>query len=230
MPAKPDMTHSQANIWGLSGRPSLVIFDLDGTLVDSLEDLAASINFMRHQFSLQPLSTESVRQCIGKGARNLVARTLPEQSEEIDRALSLFLEHNGNNIAVHSRLYPGAMPLLTALKQAGIPLVVVSNKDTALSRHLLTTLKIADYFHEILGGDALPHCKPSPEPLLEAISRTGACADTTVMIGDSSNDFDAARAAGVRSIACTFGFGEPWEMERANLRICSFAELLPLPF
>lgn len=216
--------------WGIHDRPSLVIFDLDGTLVDSLEDLAASVNVMRGHWDLPPLSVESVRQCIGKGARNLVARTLPEQPEELDRAVTLFLDHNSANIAVHSRLYPGAVSLVTALRQAAIPLAVVSNKNTALSRQLLATLKIADYFHEILGGDALPQCKPSPEPLLEAIRRTGACADTAIMIGDSSNDFDAARAAGVYSIACTFGFGEPWEMERADLRINSFNDLLPLPF
>lgn len=230
MPTASDIRPAQTSAWGLSGQPTLVIFDLDGTLVDSLEDLAASVNFMRNQFGLQPLSTEAVRQCIGKGARNLVARTLPEQPEKIDPALSLFLEHNSNNIAVHSRLYPGSRPLLAALKQTGIPLAVVSNKNTALSRQLLSTLEIVGYFREILGGDALPQCKPSPEPLLAAINRTGARADTTVMIGDSSNDFDAARAAGVYSIACTFGFGEPWEMERADRRIDSFAELLPLPF
>lgn len=224
------MTGSQSKLWGLSCPPSLVIFDLDGTLVDSLEDLAASVNYMRGEFGLQPITSEAVRQCIGKGAHNLVTKTLPEYAEETDKALLIFLEHNGSNIAVHSKLYPGVMELLSTLQHANILLAVVSNKNTALCEQLLSVIGIADYFPVILGGDAVKSCKPAPDPLLEAISRTGASVGTTVMIGDSVNDFDAARAAGVRSIACMYGFGEPWEAERADARIDALDDLLPLPF
>lgn len=218
------------NPWGVVTAPSLVMFDLDGTLVDSLADLAASVNFMRSSFGLPPLATETVRQCIGKGARNLVSRTLPERADDLDRGLDLFLEHNGANIAVHSRLYPGVLPLLAALRDAGAFLAVVSNKPTVLCRQLLDVLEVADWFGTVLGGDAVAQCKPWPDPLLLAMEQAGAAAPATVMIGDSSNDFDAARAAGVRSIACTFGFGEPWEMELADSRVDSLESLLPLPF
>lgn len=111
---------------------------------------------------------------------------------------------------------------------------IVFIEDTALP---FTTVpgqqrdgELKHFFNDILGGDTVAQCKPSPAPLLAAIERAGASAATTVMIGDSSNDFDAARAAGVRSIACAFGFGEPWEMERADVRIDSLEVLLPLPF
>lgn len=217
-------------IWGLSTPPSLVIFDLDGTLVDSLEDLAASINFMRAEFSLSPLGLEDVKLCIGKGARNLVARTMPPDDGRIDEALRIFLGHNGRTLAVHSRLYPCVRELLKSLHLAGIPIALVSNKNTAHSELLLQSLGIIEYFQTILGGDAVKNCKPAPDPLMEAIQRSGAQATTAVMIGDSINDFDAAAAAGVRSIGCTFGYGEAGELERAAIRIDSLEELLPLPW
>jgi len=116
------------NIWGLPAPPSLVLFDLDGTLVDSLDDLGASVNFMRAEFGLSPLDLDDVRLCIGKGARNLVARTMPPDDGRIDEALRVFLGHNGQTLAVHSRLFPGARELLASLRGAGIPLAVVSNK------------------------------------------------------------------------------------------------------
>lgn len=220
----------QSKLWGAAAPPSLVIFDLDGTLVDSLADLAASVNFMRAGLTLPPLTVEQVRNAIGKGARNLVTRCLPEGDERIEPALKIFLEHNEKNLAVNSTLYPGMRELLSALDRAGIAMTVVTNKNSLHSRLLLTTLGIDSCFREILGGDAVKNCKPSPEPLLEAIARCGASAATTVMIGDSINDFAAAAAAGVRSIGCRFGYGEAWEFEQATVCIESATEFLPLPW
>ena len=218
------------NIWGLPSPPTLVIFDLDGTLVDSLADLAVSVNFMRSEFGLEPVGLHDVKRGIGKGARNLVTKTMPPDDERIDEALKVFLGHNGRNLAVHSRLYPGARDVLTSLNLAGIRLALVSNKNTAHSVSLLGSLGIANRFQTILGGDAVKNCKPAPDLLMEAIYRTGAQAKTTVMIGDSINDFDAATAAGVRAIGCNFGYGEMWELERAAVRIDALGELLPLPW
>ena len=220
----------QINIWGMLSPPSLVIFDLDGTLVDSLADLAASVNFMRAEFGLAPIGLQDVKRGIGKGGRNLVTKTMPSDDGRIDEALKVFLGHNGRTLAVHSRLYPGARDLLTSLNLAGIPSALVSNKNTAHSELLLRSLGIAGCFQTILGGDAVQNCKPAPDPLMEAIYRTGAQAKTTVMIGDSINDFDAAIAAGVRAIGCNFGYGERWELEYAAVRINSLEELLPLPW
>jgi phosphoglycolate phosphatase len=218
-----------AAIWGHLP-PSLVIFDLDGTLVDSLEDLAASIDFMRGRFGLASVTVEHVRNSIGKGARNLVTRCMPDNDCRIDEALALFLEHNGANLAVRTRLYPGACELLATLNTSGIPLALVSNKNTEHCNKLLSQLGIGGFFHAVLGGDATVSCKPSPEPLLEAIVRADARTETTVMVGDSSNDFLAANRAGVRSVGCTFGYGGPWEQKLADVRIASLDNLLPLPW
>ena len=219
-----------AKIWGLNVLPSLVIFDLDGTLIDSLAGLAESINAMRKVFDLPPLPLDAVRSAIGKGARNLVSRCLPEGDERIDEALALFLAHNGDNLAARTTLYPWAKELLAELRGANIPLALVSNKNTAHCKRLLALYGIADCFQVVLGGDALAESKPSPGPLLAAMIQSGSTAGTTLMIGDSSNDFDAARKAGIRSIGCRFGYGEPWELELADVCITSLDELLPLPW
>lgn len=218
------------NLWGMPNLPSLIIFDLDGTLIDSLENIAASLNHMRGEFRLPPLSLEEVKRAVGKGARNLVTRTMPDNDRRIDEALAIYLEHNGRTLAVHTKLYPGAEELLSDLHQTGIPLALVTNKNTAHSELLLSFLGVSHYFHTILGCDAVKNCKPAPDPLLEALSRTGAKTETAVMVGDSSNDFDAARAAGIRTIGCRYGYGESWELERASVCIDSLKNLLPLPW
>lgn len=219
-----------AKIWGLNELPSLVILDLDGTLIDSLAGLAESINAMRKGFDLSPLPLDAVRSAIGKGARNLVSRCLPDGDDRIDEALALFLAHNGDNLAARTALYPWAKELLTELHGANIPLALVSNKNTAHCQRLLALYGIADCFKIILGGDALAECKPLPGPLLAAMVHSGAVAAMTVMIGDSCNDFEAARKAGIRSIGCRFGYGEPWELAQADVSIASLDELLPLPW
>lgn len=222
--------HDSAKIWGLNVLPSLVIFDLDGTLIDSLAGLAESINAMRNAFDLPPLPLDAVRSAIGKGARNLVSRCLPDGDERIDAALTLFLAHNGDNLAARTTLYSGVKELLLALHGAGIPLALVSNKNSAHCHRLLDLYGITDCFQIVLGGDALPECKPLPGPLLAAMAQCGATAVTSVMIGDSCNDFEAARKAGIRSIGCRFGYGEAWELELADVSIAALDELLPLPW
>jgi phosphoglycolate phosphatase len=217
-------------LWGVADRPDLVIFDLDGTLVDSLADLTASINFMRATFNLPALTFAEVQMGIGKGARNLVEKSLPPKERRIDQALAIFLQHNGAHLVKRTCLYPGADELLVRLSKSNIPLALVSNKNTLHCRQLLEQLGIARYFREVLGGDAVASCKPSPQPLLETMERSGARHDRTVMVGDSSNDFAAARSAGVYSIGCSFGYGEPWELELADTRIGGLEELLPLPW
>ena len=219
-----------AKIWGFNVLPSLVIFDLDGTLIDSLAGLAESINAMRKAFDLPPLSLDAVRSAIGKGARNLVSRCLPDGDERIDAALTLFFAHNGDNLAARTTLYPGVKELLAELHGAGIPLALVSNKNTPHCRRLLELYGIADSFQVVLGGDAVAECKPLPGPLLAAMIQSGSKAATTLMIGDSCNDFEAARKAGIRSIGCRFGYGEEWELELADVAISSLDELLPLPW
>src|SRR5262245_39957887 len=140
-----------------------VLFDLDGTLVDSLEDLTDAVNQMLTGFGREPLTSTEVRGLVGKGARNLVQRALGTESpEEIDKGLELFVEFNCAHIADKSKLYPGAGELLETLAAHGIRMAVISNKQEALSRLILDVLGAAGSMDIVCGGDTFAEMKPSP--------------------------------------------------------------------
>ncbi len=207
----------------------LIIFDLDGTLVDSLDDLTESVNQMRAAFAAEPLLRSQVQTMVGQGARTLVERALVGLSAaETDRALAIFLVHNEAHLAVHTTPYPGIPALLEALQSAGVLLVVVSNKYAGLCRQLLQTLGLADYFAAIYGADSFAERKPSPLPFLEVMRQFKAAAPDTLVIGDSSNDVLAARAAGLAVIGCAYGYGTEEELDVATFRVAAAKELLPL--
>ena len=186
-----------------------VLFDLDGTLVDSLEDLTDAVNHMLAGFDKTALSPASVRLLVGRGARNLVQRALDTLSpDHIERGLELFVGFNSAHIADKSRLYPGVRELLDILASHGIRMAIISNKQEALSRLILETLGIEGYFTTICGGDSFPEMKPSPLPLLRLMERFGVPPADAVMVGDSINDIQAGRGAGIATIGCTWGYGE----------------------
>lgn len=204
----------------------LVIFDLDGTLVDSLDDLAEAVNQMRAAFDAPPLLRDQVQAMVGQGARMLVERALPGRTpDEIERALLLFLAYNAAHIADHTRPYPGIAELLTSLRQSGVPMVVISNKNAALCRQLLTVLGLADHFAGVYGADSFAERKPSPLPFREVMRRHGVLAAETVVVGDSCNDVQAALAAEVAVIGCNYGYGSEEELAPATLRVASPADL-----
>ena len=148
------------------------LFDLDGTLVDSLEDLTDAVNHIRNAFSLPPLTEDAVRLKVGKGARNLIEQVLPDVTgSDIERALGLFLKFNKQHIADKSRLYPGTVEMLHELAARGIKMAVVSNKHEELSRLILQALGIHDLFESICGGNTYPEGKPSPIPLLKVAEK-----------------------------------------------------------
>ena len=196
---------------------SAVLFDLDGTLVDSLDDLTDAVNHMRSRFDMTALSTAEVRRMIGKGSRHLVQQALGSDSEnDITRGLQFFEAFNTAHIADKSRLYPGVREVLEQLDQRDIPLAIVSNKNESLSRLILETLGIKKYFSTISGGDTYPERKPSPLPLISVIRDMGFNPDETVMVGDSINDIQAGRLAGIATIGCTWGYGGPDELLQAD--------------
>ena len=208
----------------------LIIFDLDGTLIDSLDDLTEAVNRMRSAFGLAGLDREAVRGMVGQGARNLVERALPAAPEvEIERGLALFLAYNEEHIADRTVLYPGVRETLDLLSSRGFKSVVVSNKNEALCRKVLTILCLDGYFADIYGADSLPARKPSPEPLRHVMRACGCSADETIMVGDSINDVSAGVAAGILTVGCTYGYGETAELAGAALQIREFAELQTLP-
>jgi phosphoglycolate phosphatase len=208
----------------------LILFDLDGTLIDSLDDLTNATNHMLLSLGRTAATREQVRGYVGQGARRLVERAMPDAAtEEIERGLSLFLVYNEEHIADRTRLYPGVVETLTALRDAGMTLVIVSNKNVALCRKVLTALGADKFFACVIGADSLPERKPSPEPLLKVLRAFDVPPTRAVMVGDSINDIAAGKAAGMITIGCTFGYGDMEEIGDADYLIDSLPELLELP-
>jgi phosphoglycolate phosphatase len=207
----------------------LIIFDLDGTLVDSLDDLTDATNYMLTHFGKAELTRREVRLLVGQGATRLVERAMPDaSSEEVEEGVQLFLAYNDAHIADRTRLYPGVKETLAILGQL-YRLAVISNKYVAHCRKLLAILEVAGHFGVVLGADSMPFRKPSPEPLLKMMVDCGVTVAESVMVGDSINDMIAGREAGVVTIGCTYGYGEPDELAGADYHIDRFAEILDLP-
>ena len=204
----------------------LLLFDLDGTLVDSLDDLTSAVNHVRGSFSLPCLTAPAVRKMVGKGARNLISQALPDAPDtDLTQGLELFLEFNRIHIADQSRLYPGISHLLEKLSSQGAHMAVISNKNESLSRLILDSLASGQHFQQVCGGDTFPEMKPSPLPLQRLMEQFGTTADTTVMVGDSINDIQAGITAGVTTIGCGWGYGSEAELQLADYRVNSPAEL-----
>ena len=208
----------------------LVIFDLDGTLMDSLDDLTDATNHMLGLAGRPALTTEGVRQLVGQGARNLVERALFNGTEdEVERGINAFLTYNGAHLADRSHPYPGVRETLDALQGRGLPLALISNKNVALCNGLLRIFGLDGYFAAVLGADSLPFRKPSPEPLLKLMRDFCVAPAATVMVGDSINDMAAGRSARVTTVGCTYGYGELAELEDADFLIDALPRLLELP-
>lgn len=208
----------------------LVIFDLDGTLIDSIGDLTDATNYMLSEMGRRSLDVESVRKLVGQGSRRLVERALSQASPaDVDHALSLFLSYNAANIAVKTKLYPGVPETLNQLADSGRRLAVLSNKNAALCKDVLSALGVSKFFDTIIGGDSLPYRKPSPEPIIKLLRCFSVPLTSTVIIGDSINDVAAGKGAGVVTVGCTYGYGDLVELQDADYLVHKFSELLELP-
>jgi phosphoglycolate phosphatase len=208
----------------------LIIFDLDGTLIDSLPDLADATNHMLTTLGRPRIDQDAVRRLVGQGARRLVERALPGASEDvIAQGLDLFLDYNHHHIADRTVLYPGVMETLDALKQRGIRMAIISNKNVTLCREVISVLGAEHYFEEILGADSLPFRKPSPEPVLKLLADFELAPERATLVGDSINDIAAGKGAGVVTVGCTWGYGDSEELAEADYRVDSFYELSDIP-
>jgi phosphoglycolate phosphatase len=208
----------------------LLIFDLDGTLIDSLDDLTDATNHMLAGFDRSALTPQEVRLLVGQGARNLVMRAMPGATDDdIERGLAAFIAYNEAHIADRTLPYPGVVETLARLRDGGSPMAIVSNKNVALCRKILAILGIEGYFMAVLGADSLPSRKPSPEPVLKLVHDFGLAPVDAVMVGDSINDIAAGRGAGVVTVGCTWGYGDISELAEADYRIDRFADLPGLP-
>ncbi len=193
-------------------RPALVLFDLDGTLVDSVPDLAYSLEHMLQELELPTCREEQVRLWVGNGAARLVGRALTgrmdgEPDEALfKRALPLFMDLYGRHACDRSRLYPGVREGLEVLKNSGARMACVTNKPACFIEPLFNKLDIAHYFELSIGGDSLPRIKPDPLPFVHAREHFGIAASETLVVGDSANDILAARAAGLAVVCLSYGY------------------------
>lgn len=202
-----------------------LLFDLDGTLVDSSPDLWRAMNHVLEQRGYPLLEHDEVRHLVGDGARFLLARGFggvkatppaPGADPAFETAVALFLEFYGEHLTDHSRPYPGVMETLEQLRREGYKLAVVTNKPEHLSIKMLNNLGMMELFGAVVGGDTLPRRKPDPDPLLLAMDRLGVNPAGTVMVGDSKNDVLGARHAGCPVVAVTFGYCQGREVAALN--------------
>lgn len=186
----------------------LIIFDLDGTLIDSAEDLAISMNATRGHFGMPPLEPSVINSYVGNGAPVLVRRALgPDASDEfVAEALQYFLKFYRAHALEHTHLYPGIRELLDELSKAGHEQAVLTNKPVRISTDIVSALGLAKRFPRVYGGDSFAHKKPDPIGIATLMSETGVAANETLMVGDSGVDIQTARNARVRSCGVAWGF------------------------
>jgi phosphoglycolate phosphatase len=204
--------------------PPIAVFDLDGTLADTIHDLIATLNVVLVEEGLPPLSLEQGRPMIGAGARALIERGVSAGGREVtparlDELHKAFLAYYSEHICVHTRLFPGAEAALDQLEAAGFRLAVCTNKYEDFSTELLRALGVADRFAAICGRDTFPYYKPDPRHLTLTIEKAGGDLRRAVMVGDSLSDVAAAKAAGVPVVAATFGYSDIPVAELAPDRI-----------
>jgi phosphoglycolate phosphatase len=194
-----------------------VAFDLDGTLLDTVHDLAAAVNELLAERGHAPLAKDHIRSLVGKGMANLVRRALaaahgvaPETiaDDEVEAALAIYQAHYGALLGRETEIYDGVEEGLARMHAMGLPLAVITNKASRFVRPHLEQAGIAEYFDVVLGADDLPFRKPRPEPLLHVARAFGIAPARLLMVGDSVNDAQAARAAGCPVLIVPYGYNE----------------------
>ena len=211
--------------------PETVIFDLDGTLVDTAPDITAALNHTLQTLSFPVASEAEVRHMVGQGARTLIEKGVAAAGSslspvELEAAFATFLDYYGDHVADRSVPFPHAVEVLDQLAGDGIGMGVCTNKPQGLSDMLLEALDLDEYFDAVLGADSVPNPKPHGDHLLQTIARMGRDPASAVMVGDSQTDVGAARDAGVPIVAVSFGYTivPPSELGADRL-IDSFADL-----
>ena len=186
-----------------------IIFDLDGTLVDSAEDLRAAVNRLFGELGLRPIEADEIKAMIGDGVLKLVERALVAANADPaqkDMLLPRFLEIYQANPATRTRCYPGVAETLKVLQHRAFRLAVVTNKPVLATNKILEALSLSEFFPVVIGGDSLRKRKPDPAQLFEAAQQLGVNVDQTLMVGDNIHDVEAAHAAGMRCVAVSYGY------------------------
>ncbi len=203
------------------------VFDLDGTLVDSVPDIAAALNRLLVSRDLAGFAEPEVQAFVGDGVRPLLERAFAARGVALDEAaLDAFMTDYTSNAAVLTRPYPGVVDTLSQLRDAGWNLAVCTNKPVLAAREVLQTLGLAGFFAAVGGGDSYPVRKPNPAHLLAALAEAGGDPARAVMVGDHHNDIHAAAGAGVFSIWAKWGYGAG--VDGANAEAAKFADIVGL--
>ena len=209
-----------------------IVYDLDGTLADTAEDLMATLNWLLAREGLAPLKVESAGSLLGAGARALIKRGFAASGrsldpQEMEALFADYLTYYSAHIAVHTRLYPGVDKALAAFARAGWRQAICTNKIESLAKLLIAKLGIADRFAFICGQDTFGIGKPDAKPLLMTIAASGGTTECAIMVGDSETDIKTARAAVVPVIAVDFGYADVPLRELGPDRVIShFDQLL----
>ncbi len=213
-------------------KDATIVFDLDGTLVDTAPDLTNALNHVLVARGHAAIAPEIIRAAVGRGARVMIeaALELAGVEDDVDEMLEAFLVYYEANIAAESRPFPGAAEALERLAGSGARLAVCTNKRASLSHKLLKELALSDHFAAVAGRDTFPVSKPDPGHLLGTIALAGGDPRRALMIGDSETDFAAAQAASVPIVLTRFGYGPLPQCSNGRLAatIGHFAELAGL--
>lgn len=220
----------------LLARPEMVLIDVDGTLVDSVPDLAFCVDEMQKQLGLPPRGEASVRHWVGNGVERLVQRALINQLDGMpeeaiyQQALPIFRQLYSENTSKRSCLYPGVSEALEFLRSTGVKIGCVTNKASEFTLPILRDLAIADYFELVICGDMVARKKPDPMPLLQAAEQLAVKPAQSLMLGDSMSDVKAARAAGFAIICMSYGYnhGEDIHASEPDAVVDSMAEIKQL--
>ncbi len=212
-------------------RRPVLLFDLDGTLIDSAPDLAGAANDLRAAHGLAPLPSAALRPMVGAGARGMVGiafGVLPGDAR-FEALKDAFLARYAERLLHSTQVFDAMQPVLDRLDAAGLPWGIVTNKAMRFTAPLVQGLGLAQRARVVIAGDTTPHAKPHPAPLLEAARRLGVAAEACAYIGDDHRDMQAGRAAGMATLAAAWGYlgqGEPVQSWGADLVLSSPGELL----
>lgn len=204
-----------------------IIFDLDGTLVDSLEDIFIAVNYMRSEYGLAPVERDVVKSYIGNGVKSLVENATRDSICDFDGALEKYVAYYREHMVDKTCCYPGVKSGLAELAANGFVLGVWTNKPEQPARYILSKLDISKYFDFIIGGDSGYALKPDPEGALAVMKEFNSNADTTFILGDHYTDLEAGRRAGIRRVFATYGIGET-RKEKPDFTIDCFVDFVQM--
>lgn len=214
-------SNSHDGVFKMAAIPAdLIIFDLDGTLIDSSQDIAWCANETLKSMGYPERNPSEIVGHIGWGVKPLLEKLMPNEADErITAARLKFLEFYGGHLVVETTLYPGVVDILEHFAKGGKKMAIVTNKPAGLAGSILDVLNLKGYFRAILGGDSLPNRKPHPEPIEKVIRDLNAAPEKTIVVGDSPVDCEAAKGAGAFAIGAAYGFRGKDELKASGCDI-----------